>query len=182
MGLWLYLGGDGARPSRCLREEHVGCVDEAVLGVRCTYSSELRELHCSTDADRVVAHAAARAALLDRAPSILELIDDAFTLRESLKTSETKKKVMWTPLSSKRTQDDWSYKRRQEEATSATWPWRVCRRWTLAWARTTRRGIPSSLILRRLPAFEGFQGRALFFVGKTLRRRLGQWWCAVALQ
>ena len=52
--------------------------------------SELRQLHCSTDADRVVAHAASRAALLNRAPSILELIDDAFSLRESLKTSEVK--------------------------------------------------------------------------------------------
>jgi hypothetical protein len=51
---------------------------------------ELRQLHCSTDADRVIAHASARAALLDRAPSILELIDDAFTLRESLQKTTVK--------------------------------------------------------------------------------------------
>ena len=53
--------------------------------------NELRQLHCSADADRVVAHASARAALLNRAPSILELIDDAFTLRKSLQKTEVKK-------------------------------------------------------------------------------------------
>ena len=67
---------------------------------------ELRQLHCSTDADKVIAHASARAALLDRAPSILELIDDAFTLRESLKTSETKKESDVDASVLKRTLDD----------------------------------------------------------------------------
>lgn len=49
---------------------------------------ELRTLHCTADADAVVARAAARAALMERAPTILELIDRAHFLRASLDATQ----------------------------------------------------------------------------------------------